>query len=223
MTLRSTTGSEERPASFPATERTKVRSKAMRAEYGRDAIYALIDEILYSTVSIVRDGRPHCQPMIHAREGDRLILHGSQKNALLEDIANGGEACISISSVDGIRMGRTIPNHSFDYRSVLIYGHAVEIHEIDEKLQALNAVFDHIVPGRWDSLPALDTGYLKFTRVLALPLEECVAKINSGPIEEDGPANPELWYGVVPIKPAAGEPRPGKENMAQTPSIDRPV
>jgi len=199
---------------YRLTDRTKVNGKPNRATYSVNQIHSIIDEALYAIVSIVRNGAPHGQPMIHSRHKDEIILHGSMNNHLLKHLAGGAEACLSITILDGIRMGKTIPNHSFDYRSVVIYGCAHEVLDPQEKLASMETVFEHIATNRWGTLPKLDTGYLSCTRVLKIALTECVAKTNSGPIEEDGPANPDLWYGVIPISSAMGRPRAGTDCTA---------
>jgi len=202
---------------YHITNRTMVNGKRHRATYNIQQIQKIVDEALYAIVSIVRNGTPHGQPMIHTRDKDEIILHGSMNNHLLKHLADGAEACLNITILDGIRMGKTIPNHSFDFRSVVTYGYAREVVDPKEKLECLKTVFERIANNRWEQLPELDASYLDYTRVLKIAVTESVAKINSGPIEEDGPDNADLWYGVLPISNVIGRPRQGKECTA---SID---
>ena len=41
-------------------------------------------------------------------------------------------------------------HHSANYRSAMILGPATEVTDPREKLSALEAIVEHIVPGRWD-------------------------------------------------------------------------
>jgi len=190
---------------FPVTDRTRVRRKADRASYGRHEIYAILDEALTCSVAIIKNGFPHCQPMIHVRDGDTLILHGAGNNALLGHLAGGSECCISVAMIDALHLGQTIPDHSFDYRSVNIYGTGTEVQGRDEKLARLEKVFNHIVRERWQEMDPIDPAYLDYVRVIDMPLEECVAKGNAGPVEASDAAKAEtLWAGIVPLQLSVG-------------------
>ena len=77
------------PDQFPTTERTRMRRRAKRATYDVETVHAIFDEALIASVAVVIDGQPHVQPMIHARIGTDLILHGLATNRLLNAIATG--------------------------------------------------------------------------------------------------------------------------------------
>lgn len=196
---------------FTQTPRTTVHRGSQRASHDRELIESIIDEALYCTVASIRDSMPHCQPMIHSRDGNEIILHGNPENRLLKDLAEGAEICLNICILDGIRMGKTIPMHSFDYRSVNVYGYAKEVTDPEEKMARMRKVFDGLTPNRWESLPTLPLSYLDHTRTFVMPLEECVAKVNRGPIEEAGPDKSPIWHGVIPVHLSTGVPRSGKD------------
>lgn len=204
---------------FAATARTKVKRRPQRAAYDRDTVYAILDEALIGSLAIVVDGEPFVQPMIHARDGDELILHGSQANRMLGAIESGARLCFSVSIIDGLLLGRSVPDHSFQYRSVSIHGAARAITAPAEKRARMRVVFDHIIADRWESLPPVDEDYLGHVKVLVLPLEECVAKINAG-VPDDTPGDPPhaVWSGVLPfgleVGPLRAAPGPQPEPNA---------
>ncbi|MEM8696721.1 MAG: pyridoxamine 5'-phosphate oxidase family protein [Pseudomonadota bacterium] len=207
---------------YPATERTQVRRKADRATYDKTTIHAILDEALTCTVAIVKNGYPHCQPMIPLRDGERIVLHGAGDNALLAHLADGAECCISVSLIDGLHLGQTIPDHSFDYRSAIIYGSGAEILGRYEKLACLEKVFAHIVPDRWREMDPVDSAYLDYVRVIAIPLAECVTKINAGPVDADDPIKAAaIWAGRVPLRLSIGEPEPAIGCTAPLPDYIR--
>lgn len=195
--------------SFAPTPRTQVRRRPQRASYDRAAVYAILDEALIGALAVVIDGEPFVQPMIHARDGDELILHGSKGNRMLGAIEAGARIAFSVSIIDGLLLGRSIPDHSFQYRSVAIHGQARAIGDPAEKRDRMRKVFDHIIKDRWESLPPVSDDYLATVKVLAMPLEECVAKINAG-VPEDAPGDPPhaVWSGVIPFALQAGPLRP---------------
>jgi nitroimidazol reductase NimA-like FMN-containing flavoprotein (pyridoxamine 5'-phosphate oxidase superfamily) len=181
---------------FPITDRTRMRRKASRATYDRDTIYAIVDQALTASVAAVIAGRPQVQPMIHARIGDDIILHGLGGNRLLSSIAGGGEACINVMLLDALAMARRIEDHSMLYRSATLYGHGREVTDEAQKAAIMDQVFAAIV--RSDRLAKLDPlapGYLRGTMVVRVAIEEAVGKVNTNVATDDGVEG--LWSGYI--------------------------
>lgn len=194
------------PDSYQPTIRTTVHRRAKRATYDRATVHAILDEGFWASVAVSIDGVPHVQPMLYARDGESLILHGSAKNRLLIHARGGGELCVNVTLIDGLILGSTIPDHSMNYRSVSIYSQASEITDIEAKLSAMKRVFDSLIARRWHGLPPLDQEYLaKHTIVFTLPISECVAKINA---ETPACSSPDIWCGILPFSLAVGDPTP---------------
>jgi len=192
-------------AAFPVTARTRMRRKAKRATYDRAAIHAILDEALVASVAVVIDGRPHVQPMIHCRIGDRLILHGHGTNRLLAAIGGGGEACINVFLLDALAIARKIEDHSMLYRSATIYGRGQVIADEAEKLAVMEQVFASLVgSGRFSLLPPLVPGYLGGTMVVAVSIEEAVGKVNDE-VDTSGGLDG-IWSGLIPTHLQFGQP-----------------
>ncbi len=104
-------------------------------------------------------------------------------------------------------MARSGFHSSMNYRSVVILGRAMPVEGRDEKLAALAAFSEQVMPGRWQDLRETTDAELKGTLVLSLPLKEVSAKVRTGPPKDDEEdyALP-LWAGVVPLKLTAGNP-----------------
>lgn len=201
---------------YAQTPRTKVRRRPQRATYDSAAIHPILDEALIGSLAVVIDGEPHVQPMIHARDGEEIILHGSSGNRMLAALEGGARACLNIALIDGLLLGRSVPDHSFQYRSVSIYGVTRSVTDPREKRERMRRVFDHIIAKRWETLPPVDEDYLSHVKVLILPLGECVAKVNTS-VPEDVAGD--VWSGVIPfhlgvgpLQPASGpQPEPAAE------------
>lgn len=191
------------------TDRTRVRRLPSRANHERDTIYAILDEALVCHVGFVADGSPHVLPMAMARNGDDLFLHGSTASRLMRTLAAGTEVSVAVTHLDGVVVARSAFHSSMNYRSAVVYGRARPITDRTEKLGALEIVTNHLIPGRWDELrPPTDTE-LKATFVLALPLEESVAKIRTGdPSDDEKDLDTPVWGGVVPLRLQHSEPIP---------------
>jgi hypothetical protein len=102
-------------------------------------------------------------------------------------------------------------HHSANYRSVMLLGEAQIVEEPQEKLAALEAIVEHIVPGRWAEVRWPTENELKATAVLAIPIQEASAKIRSGPpLDDEEDYAMDVWAGVIPFanEPLAAEADP---------------
>ncbi len=194
-------------AEFTPTERTKVRRLSDRGKYDSESVYGILDEAFICHVGFVVDGQPYVIPTGFARVGDTLYVHGSPASRMLRTLAGGVQVCVTVTLIDGIVMARSGFHSSMNYRSVVILGRAMQVEERDEKLAALAAFSEQVMPGRWKDLRETTDAELKGTLVLTLPLREVSAKVRTGPPKDDEPdyALP-LWAGIVPLKLTAGTP-----------------
>ena len=189
-----------------ATDRSRVRRKTERGSHQRDTVNAILDEALICHLGFAVDGRTWVFPTIHARIGDDLYLHGAVGNFALRALAEGADACVTVTLVDGLVLARSAFHHSVNYRSVMVFGTATAVTDPDEKLRALLAVVDHMAAGRaGDSRPPTPEE-LRSTLVLRLPITEGSAKVRTGPPidDEEDLAGP-YWAGVLPLALVPGE------------------
>src|SRR5260370_32680271 len=135
---------------FPRTKRTTVKRLPNRGHYEREPVYEILDEGFICHVGFVIEGRPVVIPTGYARDGDRLYLHGSQASRMLRALKTGIEVCVTVTLVDGLVLARSAFHHSMNYRSVVVFGRATVVDNPDEKLAALRALSDQMIPGRWE-------------------------------------------------------------------------
>jgi len=192
---------------FTPTERTKVRRLPDRGKYDAESVYGILDEAFICHVGFVVEGQPYVIPTGFARIDDTLYIHGSAASRMLRTLADGVQVCVTVTLIDGIVMARSGFHSSMNYRSVVILGRAMPVEGRDEKLAALAAFSEQVMPGRWKDLRETTDAELKGTLVLSLPLTEVSAKVRSGPPKDDEAdyALP-LWAGVVPLKLTASKP-----------------
>ncbi|MFJ8695757.1 pyridoxamine 5'-phosphate oxidase family protein [Streptomyces roseolilacinus] len=194
------------PGAYEPTDLTVPTRGRPKASYDRALVHSILDEAYVCHLGFVRDGRPVVLPTLYGRVGERLYVHGSTGSRPLR-MADGGPAadpglpvCLTVTHVDGLVLARSAFHHSVNYRSVVVHGTARQVTDPDEKLAALDALVDHVVPGRSaDSRPA-DAKELAATAVLALDLAEVSAKVRTGGVNED-PDDLRLphWAGVIPL------------------------
>jgi len=189
------------------TVRTRVVREADRAVYNREAAYRILDEGFLCHVGFVAEGQPFVIPTSYGREGDSLYIHGSAASRMLRQMKDGVAVCITVTLLDGLVLARSVFNHSMNYRSVVILGKGILVEDAKEKLAALRALSEHILPGRWDDARQPNERELKATSVLRVPIEEFSAKVRSGPpIDDEEDYSFPTWAGVVPLEMKAGAP-----------------
>jgi uncharacterized protein len=188
------------PESFTPTERTRVVREPHRGVYDRETIYKILDEGLVCHVGFSAEGQPFVIPTLYARVGDAIYFHGSAASRMLRGASIGIPVCITVTLTDGLVLARSVFNHSMNYRSVVALGQAMLVEAADEKLEALHAFTEKILPGRWEDARQPNEKELRATSILKLPLTEVSAKVRSGPVldDEEDYALP-VWAGIVPL------------------------
>jgi uncharacterized protein len=202
----------------PASARTTVRRMRERGVYDAATIEAILDEALICHVGVVVDGAPVVLPTVHARRGRTLYLHGARANALLR-AADGDEVCVTATLVDGLVLARSAFHHSINYRSVVVRGRGRAVTDPGEQRDAMEALVEHVAPGRSAETREPSTSELRATLTLAIGLDEASAKVRTGP-PLDEPEDHALphWAGELPLALVPGPPRPDPEQP-----VDRPV
>lgn len=205
-------------ASTPASERTRVRRLPARGFYEREQVHAILDSTPLGHLGFIDDGHPYVLPVLQARVGELLYIHGSAAARWVRLLAAGARACLTVSMIDAYVLGRSVQKHSVNYRSVTVLGSAQAITEEVAKRAALQAFMEQIVPGRWAEVRAPDERELKAVAILSLPLAECSAKIRAGgPNDLQQDLDSDVWAGVLPLRSAAGEPRADGRLRADAP------
>jgi nitroimidazol reductase NimA-like FMN-containing flavoprotein (pyridoxamine 5'-phosphate oxidase superfamily) len=187
--------------SFTPTERTRVIREPHRGAYDRETIYKILDEGIVCHVGFSTADQPFVIPTLYARVGDAIYFHGSAASRMLRGAATGIPVCVTVTLTDGFVLARSVFNHSMNYRSVVALGKATLVEAPDEKLDALRAFTEKILPGRWEDARQPNDKELKATSILKLELTEVSAKIRSGPVQDDEEdyALP-VWAGIVPLR-----------------------
>jgi nitroimidazol reductase NimA-like FMN-containing flavoprotein (pyridoxamine 5'-phosphate oxidase superfamily) len=200
--------------------RTQLRRLPERGSHDWDVIAAILDEALVCHVGFAGaedGGAPVVIPTAHARVGSVLYLHGAPASRMLRTVGSGVDVCVAATVLDGLVLARSLFHHSFNYRSVVAFGRAVEVVDLDEKRAALVGFAEHVLRGRSAEAREPSVGELKATRVLALRLDEASAKVRTGPPLDDAEdmALP-LWAGVLPVGLGIGT------VVAETPALAVP-
>lgn len=197
-----------------AAARHQVQRTKQRARYEREAIHAILDAGMIAHVGFCIDAQPAAIqpvviPMLYARDGDAILLHGSIASRLMNRLGEGVAACLSVTHVDGLVLARSHFHHSVNYRSVVAFGRARLVDDPAQKAAALVRFVDALIPGRAAESRAADRNELAATRVLRFEIEDASAKVRDGGVKDDA-ADLDLphWAGVVPIQARYAAPQP---------------
>lgn len=190
--------------SYRPTKKTTIRRRPERGVYDRDVVHSVIDEALVCHVAFVHDGEPRVLPTTLVRIDEDVYIHGSTKNGLLSVLATGVAACISVTLVDAIVAGRSGFGCSVNYRSVVIYGKADKVTDVDKE-RVMDTLVQDIAPGH--KVRRLTRAELDATLVLRVPLREVSAKVrDQGVSDTASDYELDLWAGIIPLALTAGTP-----------------
>jgi len=200
---------------LPITAATQVRRHAERQSVDRSELDAILSQAYVAHVACCVEGEPLVLPLTCAPDGQRLLLHGSTGSRLVRLASAGAPLAVTVTLLDGLVYARSLFASTMNYRSVVAYGRARVVPGA-EKMAALRALSEHLMPGRWDEVRAPTARELAATGVLALPLDQCSVKVRrGGPSDDESGAT--VWAGVLPLHTVAGEPQPAATMRPGTP------
>jgi len=194
------------------TPRTTHRRNPSRGSHERAVIDAILDEGLVAHVGLAVEGRPFVLPMVFARVGDALFLHGARASRLLGASAQGAELCVTVTVLDGLVLARSAFHHSMNYRAVMVFGRGAEVLDPARKRLAFDALVDRIAKGRSRQARPASDHELAATTVVELAIDEASAKVREGgPKDDAGDVAWPCWAGHVPLRLTPGTPIPAPD------------
>ena len=204
-------------------EHTRVVRLPKKANYDEKVIHAILDEARMCHVAGIVGGKAMALPTLHARKGSTLYLHGSQSNAIMKSVLLSGEAFVTVTHYDGLRLARSGFESSIAYRSVVVFGPVSEVTDLEEKRECLDMFVDAILPGRAGEVRPMNERELNLTFILAVEINEASAKISAGPTDDfEYDIDLPIWAGVIPSKLVFTDPVPNSDGAMATGEIEVP-
>ncbi|HLO30856.1 MAG TPA: pyridoxamine 5'-phosphate oxidase family protein [Anaerolineales bacterium] len=186
---------------FTKTDRNRIKRLPKRGHYDRETIYRILDEALICHVGFAVKGQPYVIPINFARVEDHIVLHGAKASRLLKHIEAGHPVCVEATIIDGLVLARSVFHHSVNYRSVVLFGRGCLLEDTLEKLDALKAVTEHLIPGRWQEVRLPNRRELHATAVVSIKIDEASAKVRVGPpVDEQEDYALPVWAGILPLQ-----------------------
>lgn len=201
------------------SDKTRINRLPERAVSERETIDAILDEGLVCHAAYVTQGRPVVIPTLYVRDGDRILIHGSNSMGLARAVRAGSPLSVAVTHLDGLVVARSAFNSSANYRSVVIHGRG-RILDRDEKAAAFETIVEKLIPGRLADLRGSTDSEMGQASIIELGLDEVSAKVRSGgPDDPPEDLDEEVWAGVVPMTLVIGEAIPVPDLR---PGIDLP-
>lgn len=185
-----------------------------RGSTERETLDAILDDVLAGTLSTVVNGEPWVVPMLFARQGDRILIHGSTGAGALRHVAAGAPAALAVIAVDALVVGHSTFDSSANYRSAVVYGDLTPLSD-EERTTALEAVSERLIPGRTGEVRPMTRQEIAKTSVMALPIGEgrFMTKTRTGSASEPGEET-DAWHGIVELRTVALDPEPAPTSTA---------
>jgi nitroimidazol reductase NimA-like FMN-containing flavoprotein (pyridoxamine 5'-phosphate oxidase superfamily) len=207
-----------------STERTTVRRISHKASNELSDLYSILDDNLVAHVAVVENGEPIVIPMTYGRDGNTLYLHGSTGSRLMRLLAQNPSVCISITELNALKVARSTFNSGMHYRAAVIFGKA-ELVSDEDKLRALDALSDGLIPGRNSEARPTTKKELAATIIISVELDETSVKISKNEVDDpEEDLNLGYWAGIIPLTTIAGRAIPAdaeSESLPIPPSIQR--
>lgn len=189
------------PSASPLTfcPRSRVQRAVKRASYDRETAYRLIDRLKTAHIGFVEDGEPRIIPITAWRLGDDLYVHTLNGGRLSRRLESGVLLCISFAVTNEWVMTKSAFNHSANYESLVLYGHAVPVTDHAAFDAAFRAIINQIEPGRWEQVRAPNEKERKATALFRIPIEEGAFKSRTGgPNDDPEDMTLPVWHGLIP-------------------------
>ena len=192
---------------YSKSKLNRIKRGQKRASYDIGTINNIIDAGFIGYVSYIYEGRAITLPMAYGRCENKIYLHGSQGNRMLQSLLEVNEMSITVMHLDALVLARSGLHHSVNYRSATLFGSVKKVEDDIDKKDALKHFMDHMMPGRWDEIRPMHQKELDRTLVVEMIIETASAKIRDVGVEdepEDHYLN--IWAGLIPIKQLAQYP-----------------
>ena len=187
---------------YEVSKQNQVRQLREKAAYDRDTVHAILDAGIVAHVGFVQDGNPVVVPMLYARDGETIYVHGARKARVIRMLEQTDRASLNVTLLDALVLARSAFNSSMNYRSVTVFGKPAFVDDWDRKLHAMRTISEHLMPGRWSELRDPTDKEIRMTGIIAISIDAASAKVSDKPYPEDEDEDYDIpvWAGILPLE-----------------------
>lgn len=180
------------------TRRTTINRVATRASYDCKLIKETIKTCIIGHLSFLYNNSVHSIPLPFWCVDEYIYCHCSAQSQIAS-LSDATSICVSFAIIDALVMAKSAFRHSFNYRSVVVYGEFTTVECDQEKMKAMENFMSLFDKDRWNKIRIPNKKELNATAILKLPLHESVAKIRSGPPNDlKSDKARDVWSGIIP-------------------------
>ena len=139
-----------------------------------------LDQELVGRLATSVDGYPYIVPLCFVYYRGCIYLHSGQGGQKLENIKRNPQVCFQVDRINKFYQGDKACNYSLDYKSVIIFGKALEVEEANEKEEALRVLASRFIPSDQE-VSSFNPGKLKNTVVVKIEVDKITFKANEKP------------------------------------------
>src|SRR4029077_16270149 len=107
----------------------------------------VLDRGLLAHVAFTDRDQAVCIPMLYARIGDTVYIHGSTASRTVRLLAAGAPTCVTVTLVHALVLARSAFEHSANYDSVMVFGTFALVQEGAGRLSASAPFPENRLPG----------------------------------------------------------------------------
>jgi len=181
-------------------DRTSLTRLPHLASSDRAELDRLLDDAVVGHFAFAVDERPVVMPTAIARDGDRILAHGSTGSGWMRVLSSGVPASLAVTAFEGLVVARSAFESSMLYRSAVLFGGCEPVKSRPHKERALDVLTEAFLPGRVVEIRRPTTRELAATLVLSFPIVEWSLKISTGwPDDTEDDVTGPAWAGLVPM------------------------
>lgn len=157
-------------------------------EMDKDFAYGVVDKSEYGTLATVNeDGQPYCIPVSAVRKNDKIYFHCAKIGTKIDNIKSNSKVCMSfVGNVhvpvefneNKVEENGRVSDTRFttEFESAIIFGTAMEVEDIEEKISALRSISEKFTPHDMPYFEAYMSASLSVTNVIRIDIEHITGK-----------------------------------------------
>ena len=109
----------------------------------RTQIEAILNAALICRLGLCRDNVPYVVPVNYAYDNGHLYFHSSQAGMKMDMLRANPRVCFEVDVDAEVTRAEQACGFSINYRSVIGWGTAIELHDPEDKRRALDLLMAH--------------------------------------------------------------------------------
>jgi nitroimidazol reductase NimA-like FMN-containing flavoprotein (pyridoxamine 5'-phosphate oxidase superfamily) len=146
----------------------------------REKCLKLLDRAVYGSLATCgSDLQPYITPVNFVLVGETIYFHCGSEGRKLDNIEQNVQVCFEVSRHGKLYAAPRAQNFSMRYWSILVFGKANPVHDVDKKLKVMNKLMEKYA-AEYDYVP-LTMEDMKNCHLIAISIDEISGKVSVDP------------------------------------------